>query len=391
MKKIIIILTILCINLFGAEYTLGDKKINLDTFSKENYLYVNVKNLSFWGLNSKTVGSKITLKNSKVTMTFSEKFVKVNNEVYSLSNAIIKNNNNFYVDMNFILEVLNYWLSGNRILKANDYSFPITEGTATVNKKALRIVSTAPGITEKLYMIGASDKQIARTDFCDYPASALKLPSIGTMFSPNTEKILSLKPDLIIAETHFNEKVLNKLKDAKVEVFAINSPNSFDDMFRLIKKLGFITDRVYESRALAASLKNKINRTKYILKDIKDKPNVYYAVGAGKGEYTAGRDTFLSELIKTSWAQNIGDNITGWTFSLEKLIEANPKIIFGSKAAINTITTSTSYKSLSAVKNRNYFVIDENVFNLAGPRLINEGLKILVNKFYPNKVKELGF
>lgn len=378
-------------NLFGTEYTLGDKKINLDSFSQENYLYINIKNLSIFGLNSKTVGSKITLKNTKVTMTFSEKFVKVNNEVYSLSNAIIKNNNNFYVDMNFILEVLNYWLSGNKILKANDYTFPLTEGTATVSKKALRIISTAPGITEKLYMIGASDRQIARTDFCEYPASALKLPSIGTMFSPNTEKMLSLKPDLIIAETHFNEKILNKLKDAKVEVFAVNSANNFDDMFRLIKKLGFMTDNVYESRALVASLKNKINRTKYVLRNANDKPSVYYAVGAGKGDYTAGRDTFISELIRTVGAQNVGDSITGWTFSLEKLIEANPKFIFGSKAAINTMTTSVSYKSLNAVKNKNYFIIDENTFNLAGPRLINDGLKILVNKFYPSKVKELGF
>ena len=72
------------------------------------------------------------------------------------------------------------------------------------------------------------------------------------------------------------------MKDAKVEVFAINSANNFDDMFRLIKKLGFITDKVYESRALVASLKNRINRTKYVLKNINDKPSVYYAVGAGK-------------------------------------------------------------------------------------------------------------
>ena len=391
MKKIIIILIILCVDILGAEYTLGDKKINLDSFSKENYLYVNIKNLSVFGLTSKTIGSKIILKNNKVTLTFSDKFIKVNNEVYSLSNEIIKNSNNFYVDMNFILEVLNYWLSGNKILKANDYTFPLTEGTATVSKKAIRIISTAPGITEKLYMIGASDKQIARTDFCEYPASALKLPSIGTMFSPNTEKMLSLKPDLVIAETHFNEKVLNKLKDAKVEVFAINSANNFDDMFRLIKKLGFITDKVYESRALVASLKNKINRTKYVLKNVNDKPSVYYAVGAGKGNYTAGSDTFISELIRTVGAQNVGDSITGWTFSLEKLIEANPDFIFGSKSAMNIITTNASYKSLNVVKNKSYFVVDENIFNLSGPRLINDGLKILVNKFYPSKVKELGF
>ena len=95
MKKIIIILIILCVDILGAEYTLGDKKINLDSFSKENYLYVNIKNLSVFGLTSKTIGSKIILKNNKVTLTFSDTFIKVNNEVYSLSNEIMKNSYNF--------------------------------------------------------------------------------------------------------------------------------------------------------------------------------------------------------------------------------------------------------------------------------------------------------
>lgn len=385
------ILTIFCLNLFGAEYSLGNKKISLDTQTIENYTYVNSKDLAKFALTEKVEGNVLTLVNKELSMEFSGKNVKINKQNYTLSNGLMKKDNKTYVDLSFIMEVLNYDLNGNKISKANEYNFPIKEEKYNVTKVAKKIVSLAPGVTEKLYDIGMFDSIVGRTDYCAYPVEVADIPSIGTMFSPNVEKIIELKPDLVIAETHFNEKVLNKLREAGIEVFATSSANNFDDMFRFIKKLGFITDKTYEARGLVASLKNKVDRTKFVLKDVSNKPSVYYAVGAGKGDYTAGRDTFIAELIRTVGATNVGDVITGWTFSLEKLIETNPKMIFGPSYSINTMTSSDAYKGLSAIKNKSYFIVDENIFNLSGPRLINDGIKVLVGKLYPNKVKALGF
>lgn len=393
MRKIIIILSLVCLNLFGATYTHNNKSVILDTYIKENYTYINTNNLDKFGVNLKINGNKIILTDKKVTIEFlkSKKAVKVNSKFYELSNSPIIKDTNIYVDFNFVLEVLNYSLSGTEILKANNYGFPLKEDNYSVSKEPKKIISLAPGVTEKLYELGAFGKLAGRTDYCLYPVEVKNIPSVGTMYGPAVEKIIELKPDLVIAETHFNEKVLNKLKEAGIEVFAVSASNNFDEMFRFIKKLGFITGKEFEGRALVASLKNKIQRTKYVLKDIKDKPAVYYAVGAGKGDYTAGRDTFMGELIRTVGAQNVGDIVTGWSFSLEKLMETNPKIIFGSKYSIDIMNSNNAYAGLSAIKNKNYFIVDENIFNLSGPRLINQGIKILVEKFHGNKAKELGF
>lgn len=391
MKKIIFILSILSFTLFGADYLVANKKVNLDTIKESNYLYVNAKDLEKLGLSVKITGNKVSLGNKEVNFDFADKKVSVNKKSQNLSNGILKKNNKTYVDFPFVLEVLNYELKGNSITKIKDFTFPIKEEKYQVTKTSKRIVSLAPGVTEKLYDLGVISYLVGRTDYCIYPSQVANIPSIGTMFSPNIEKIIELKPTLVIAETHFNEKVLNKLREAGIEVFAINSPNNFNEMYDFIKKLGFITGENYQARAIVGSLKNKVDRTKFVLKDVKTKPKAYYAIGAGMGDYTAGQDTFIAELIRTAGGINVGDQVKGWTFSLEKLIESNPNVIFGPKYSIDTMTTNNSYKGLSAIKNKNYFVVDENIFNLSGPRLINEGLKILVTSFHKEKVKELGF
>lgn len=392
MKKIIIAIFLLCTSIFATEYNMGKKKINLDTINVESYLYININDLGKLGLQQRVEDGIATILDKEFVLNLSENKVKINNTTYTLSNnAIFVKNNKAYVDFPLIAELLNYDLKGQTLAKANEYTFPLKEEKYSVSKVPNRIVSLAPGVTEKIYDLNAFEKLVARTNFCEYPAKVKELPSIGTMYGPSIEKIIELKPDLVIAETHFNEKVLNKLKEAGIEVFAFSASNNFDDMYRFIKKLGFITGQIYESRVLVATLKNKVNRTKYVLKDVKTKTKLYYAIGAGNGDYTAGRDTFIAELIKTCGAINVGDLVKGWTFSLEKLIDSKPDYIFGADYTLDIMTKSKAYGGLTAIRNKKYFSVDENIFNLSGPRLITDGIKILVGKIYPTKLKELGF
>ena len=369
----------------------ANKKVNLDTIKENNYLYVNAKDLEKLGLSVNVTANKVTLTNKEVSLEFTGKNINVNKKNHSLSNGILKRNNKSYVDFPFVLEVLNYELRGNSITKSRDYTFPLREGKYQVTKVSKRIVSLAPGVTEKLFDLGVLNYLLARTDYCTYPSQVTNIPSIGTMFTPNIERIIELKPSVVIAETHFNEKVLDKLREAGIEVFAVNDPSNFNEMYDFIKKLGFITGENYQARAIVGTLKNKVDRTKFVLRNVKSRPKAYYAIGAGMGDYTAGQDTFIAELIRTAGAINVGDQVKGWVFSIEKLIESNPQVIFGPKHSINAMTTGNSYRVLSAIRNNNYFIVNEDIFNLSGPRLINEGLKILVSNFHKDKVKELGF
>src|SRR5207244_8574867 len=69
-----------------------------------------------------------------------------------------------------------------------------------------RIVSLVPSVTEILYTLGAEERLVGVTDFCDYPPAARQRPSVGGMVNPNLEAIVALKPDLVIATTEGNRE-----------------------------------------------------------------------------------------------------------------------------------------------------------------------------------------
>ena len=212
MKKIIFILSILSFTIFGADYLIANKKVNLDTIKDNNYLYVNAKDLEKLGLSTSITSNKIILGNKEVNLEFAGKKVVVNKKSHSLSNGILKKNNKTYVDFPFVLEVLNYELKGNSITKVKDLSFPIKEEKYQVTKASKRIVSLAPGVTEKLFDLGILNYVVGRTDFCTYPSQVANIPSIGTMFTPNIEKII----ELTNKNTNDVDEMLNSINEQTI-------------------------------------------------------------------------------------------------------------------------------------------------------------------------------
>lgn len=94
--------------------------------------------------------------------------------------------------------------------ESGEVSYPLTltgtDGTEiTINEEPEKIVSMGPNMTEILYAIGAGDKLVGRTDYCDYPAAVSEVESVGSISNADIEKILSLEPDLVLASTHFSD------------------------------------------------------------------------------------------------------------------------------------------------------------------------------------------
>ena len=86
--------------------------------------------------------------------------------------------------------------------------------TVTIDKEPKRIITIAPNITEGIYALGKGSSLVGRSDYDDYPTQVLKVPSIGSLLEPNIEKIVELKPDLVIASTLFSKDVIKKLEDS---------------------------------------------------------------------------------------------------------------------------------------------------------------------------------
>lgn len=266
------------------------------------------------------------------------------------------------------------------------YTFTDSNGNEVViESEPKRIISVAPSITELVYALGKGDNLVGRTDYCDYPEEAKTAPSIGSLTDPNIEKIVELKPDIVIASTHFKDDVAKKLEDLGIKIVVINDSESIDGAYNSMNKVGEILNAKDKAEEVVNSNKKKIEEIKEKVKDA-EAPKAYYVVGFGKnGDFTATGDTFIAEMLGLAGGKNIAQDATGWAYSLEKLIENDPEYIIISKnyGMKDEFMATDSYKELSAVKNNKVFEIDDNLVNRQGPR-IAEGVEALAKILHPD-------
>jgi iron complex transport system substrate-binding protein len=80
-----------------------------------------------------------------------------------------------------------------------------------VQQESLRIVSLSPNVTETLYALDAGSLLVGRSDYCNYPQEAAALPSVGTLYNPSLETLLSLEPNLVISSAFVPEQFLSSV------------------------------------------------------------------------------------------------------------------------------------------------------------------------------------
>lgn len=257
--------------------------------------------------------------------------------------------------------------------------------TVTIEKAALRVVSIAPSVTETIFALGRGDLLKGRTDYCDYPPEALAIPSIGSLREPDIEAIAELNPDIVIASTHFTKESLEKLTALEIPVVVLADQDSFEGVYSTIEDIGLITGSQEESKALIASMENTVSSVIEAVEG-RDRPSIYYVIGFGEyGDFTAGGDTFINQIISMAGGNNIAAGIKGWSFSLEQIVDLDPDILVCSKFwnTKNSIMAANGYKDLRAVKSNNLFEIDNNMLDRQGPRLA-EGLYTLAKILHPD-------
>ena len=190
-----------------------------------------------------------------------------------------------------------------------------------------RIISLAPNITEILFALGLGERVIGVTQHCNYPAEALAKPRVGTYIDLNIEKILSLKPDLVVATADGNEKgSVERLAAFKIPVLVIN-PKNLNEVFEAVKTIGQVTLKENRAEKLIRSLKKRADRVIRACLPLSH-PRVFLQIN----EYplmTVGRDTFHNNLIKQAGGINISgeEAIKYPKYSLEQVLRSNPEVI----------------------------------------------------------------
>lgn len=252
----------------------------------------------------------------------------------------------------------------------------------TIDSEPERIVSVAPNLTELLYKLNAADKLVGRSDYCDYPAEVLDVESVGSLSSPDIEKIISLEPDVVVVSTHFDEENTKKLAEVDIPVITLYEEHSVTGVYDMISILGTAINRNAEAQACVKEMQSTIAEVTASVEGLKA-PSVYYVVGYGEyGDYTAGGDTFIGGLIELAGGENIAKEVSGWSITREEILEADPDIIVISENDKEGFMADENYADLTAVKEGKVYTIDTNMLDRQGYRNA-EGIKALADIFYP--------
>ena len=252
--------------------------------------------------------------------------------------------------------------------------------TVKVPYNPKRIVSISPAITEIIYALGAEDKLVGRTDFCNYPPQVDSVESIGGINNFSIEKLLALEPDLVLIGSMVNENTVNLITNAGITLVTVREKEHFEALFDNIEKTGILCGHHDEALHLNDSLRKKVQKVTSNIDTINyNKPTVYYVVGYGKGgNFTAGGNTFINDIFKLCGLRNIAENITGWNYSVEALLEADPDYIIIRKEDMANFITTKPYTYLSAVKQKRVIPIESAYIDLQVPRNV-DGLLYIYN------------
>ncbi len=251
-----------------------------------------------------------------------------------------------------------------------------------VHAASQRVISTSPAITEILFAIGAGDRVVGVTDFCNYPEQACRLPSIGGPLNPSTETWITLKPDLIIIQE--DSEVIQK----NAKIFEIPSLTvSVNNLNNILNSIQIIADSLHMPQAghqLAIKIKTKLEGYRTHLKKIKPRQVLMLLSDTNdpsRDLYAVGRDTFLNELLTIAGGENVlPDTMARYPkVSKEYIIAKSPEIIIevGPKSNLSREETLArkktwgKFSTLRAVKDDKLYFIGADYILIPGPRLLN--------------------
>ncbi|TMS93458.1 cobalamin-binding protein [Pseudoalteromonas sp. S201] len=248
--------------------------------------------------------------------------------------------------------------------------------------KPLRIVALAPHIVENLYAIGAGDLIVGTLDYADYPQEATKIERIGGYNGISIEKLLMLKPDMVIAWKSGNQaEDLAQIKRLGIELY-LSDPSSIEGVASEILKLGQITGHIEQSKKVAETFTAKLNAIKVTQKD-KTTLTGFYQLWP-EPMMTVSKKTWINQLIETCQVTNVFANSdTDYPqISIENVIVTKPQVIIipdeKSKRIIPTVNWQ-QWPEIPAVKYEQFISVNADLLHRFTPRML-DGLAQMCDK-----------
>lgn len=252
--------------------------------------------------------------------------------------------------------------------------------------RAQRIITLAPNLTEIVYALGAGDRLVGNTTFCNYPPEAMQVAKVGDTLQPNIERIIALRPDLILVSTASQLETFTKQLDERGIAVFVTDPHDLEGVFLSIQTLGDILGRPDSGSKLVDDLRV---RAASVEASVKDRPpvTVFYQVSP-QPLWTAGRGSWITDLIRRAGGKSVTGEVRGeWLrYSDEAAMASRPEAIIMATGDDKMEVAAALQKS-PAVLNKRIYGIKGDYLSRPGPRLV-DGLEQIARALHPEAFRE---
>jgi iron complex transport system substrate-binding protein len=252
----------------------------------------------------------------------------------------------------------------------------------TIAKPAQRIISLAPHVTELLFAAGGGARIVGAMNYSDYPEAAKLIPVIASNSQIDIEKLLSLKPDLLVVWQSGNTaRQLEQLAQLGIPIF-YSEPKRIEEVATSLARFGQLLGTEPQAQAAAQAFRAKLTQlgSQY---GTRPPVRVFFQIW-DKPLYTLSGAHIVSDVLKLCGAENIfaGLKVVAPSVSTEAVLQENPEALIGGNQydpADAGLNIWKAYPSMLAVKRGNLFVMEGEALTRAGPRLA-DGASLLCEK-----------
>ncbi|WP_028581857.1 ABC transporter substrate-binding protein [Desulfogranum japonicum] len=260
-------------------------------------------------------------------------------------------------------------------------------GISCASSGPQRIISLGPIHTENIYLLGAEDRLIANTIYCNRPAQAREKMKIGSVMQANVEQIVSLQPDLILATSLTSPALINKLNGMGLNVVRFSQPQSFEQICNQFIQLGELLGLEEKAKSIVGQAEDQVERVKKAVAGFPLK-RVFIQVGA-QPLFGSVSSSFTNDFIVLSGSENILAKEKNGGCSREKVISLNPDVIIvaimGSQTGegANQKKLWFSFPTIHACSNKQVYVIDPDVVCSPSPLTFAQTLTTIAGLIHP--------
>lgn len=262
--------------------------------------------------------------------------------------------------------------------------FPVTVGHSTFDNTVNNAVVLSDNAADIILQLGYESRISGRSDECTQEAIK-SIESFGKKDSPSVDKIISLNPDVVIADSTLADSKYKSLTEKNINVLRFVSPTTKEELSTMYQKL----DTLFEGKTKGSvngeeafnSFWTTIEENSKSLPDIPTPKTVCYLYDY-KGKTVTG-DMLGNIIFSSSGATNIASSATGGKIDVKTIKKENPQYIFCDKGMAKKLSKNTDFKNLIAVKNKRVVEIPAANFSRGGVSML-DAVKTITDTLYPN-------